>query len=269
MKKRKTNQLRLRTIGVLAILLLAAQSTQAVDYKGGEYDVTDDVDFMNIWDATTTTTVNLYANVSQYIYVHPGTILNIYSGNVTSFIALLINGSQHQIVTVYGTNFKVDGVPVPAGTDQFTPVPNYPGSVLTGTYENGDQINLRFVSDIPIHLQPVESQDEIKIDVKPDSNPNTINLKSRGVVPVALLTAGDFKAGDIDPGSVEFEGASPVRTTLCDVDGDGKMDMLFHFKTQDLVDLNEDSTDATLTATIDGVQIEATDSVRIVPQKKK
>jgi len=108
----------------------------------------------------------------------------------------------------------------------------------------------------------------IDIDIKPGGNPNNINLKSRGVVPVAALTTNDFDAGEIDPETVKFAGASPVRCKLCDVDGDGDDDMLFHFKTQDL-ELDENSTEATLMCeTFAGDTITGTDTVRVVPHKK-
>jgi hypothetical protein len=53
-----------------------------------------------------------------------------------------------------------------------------------------------------------------------------------------------------------------------DVDGDGDVDLLFHFKTQEL-QLDANSTEATLTgATTDGTPIEGTDTVKIVPKGK-
>jgi hypothetical protein len=105
----------------------------------------------------------------------------------------------------------------------------------------------------------------IDIDIKPGSDPNSINLKSKGVLPVAVLTTEDFDASTTDPGTVEFAGASPLRWALEDVDNDGDMDMLFHFKTQDL-DLDTNSTQATLTgATSNGwFIITGTDTVNIV-----
>jgi hypothetical protein len=109
---------------------------------------------------------------------------------------------------------------------------------------------------------------EVTIDIKPGSDPNSINLKSKGVVPVALLTTDDFDASDVDPDTVLFAGASPVRWTMEDVDGDGDVDMLFHFKTQEL-ELDAASTEATLTGdTVDGTHIQGTDSVNIVPKGK-
>ncbi|GAB4531879.1 MAG: hypothetical protein Kow0063_11720 [Anaerolineae bacterium] len=109
---------------------------------------------------------------------------------------------------------------------------------------------------------------EQAIDIKPGSDPNSINLKSKGVVPVAVLTTDDFDASTVDPGTVLFAGASPVRWTLEDVDSDGDMDMLFHFKTQEL-DLDAGSTEAYLTGyTQDGQFIWGVDAVNIVPKGK-
>jgi len=107
----------------------------------------------------------------------------------------------------------------------------------------------------------------VNIDIKPESDPNSINLKSKGVVPVAVLTTDSFNASAVDPETVAFAGAGAVRWTLEDVDGDGDLDMLFHFKTQNL-DLTEESTGATLTGTTyAGWDIQGTDTVNIVPTK--
>lgn len=109
---------------------------------------------------------------------------------------------------------------------------------------------------------------EVEIDIKPGSNPNSINLKSKGVVAVAVLTTVDFDTINIDPETVEFAGAQPLRWRVEDVDQDGDLDLLFHFETQEL-DLNEDSTEATLTGkTYEDDDITGTDYVRIVPPKK-
>jgi hypothetical protein len=102
------------------------------------------------------------------------------------------------------------------------------------------------------------------IDIKPGSDPNSINLGSRGVVPVAVLTTNEYDATLIDPETVLFAGASPVRWAVEDADGDGDMDLLFHFKTREL-DLDENSTEATLTGeNTDGNSFWGTDTVNIV-----
>lgn len=116
-----------------------------------------------------------------------------------------------------------------------------------------------------VELPPIEV--EVEIDIKPGSDPNSINLGSKGVVPVAVLTTDDFDANDVNPDTVTFAGAEPVRWTMEDVDGNGELDILFHFKTQEL-DLDENSTGATLTGeTWDGILILGTDTVNIVPKK--
>ena len=107
---------------------------------------------------------------------------------------------------------------------------------------------------------------EVTIDIKPGSYPNSINLKSRGKVPVAILTTDDFDAYDVDPVSCEFAGAYPLRWNMEDVDHDGDYDMLFHLMTQEL-NLTKESTEATMECeTFEGIQTTGTDSVNIVPK---
>lgn len=107
---------------------------------------------------------------------------------------------------------------------------------------------------------------EVEIDIKPGSYPNSINLGSKGVVPVAVLTTDDFDASTIDPATAVFASAAPLRWAMENVDGDGDMDVLFHFNTQEL-NLVENSTQATLTGnTTDGRHIKGTDTVSIVPR---
>jgi len=110
---------------------------------------------------------------------------------------------------------------------------------------------------------------ERPIDIKPCSDPNSINLKSKGVVPVAVLSTDGFDATSVDPATVTCAGAEPLRWTVEDVcPFDGKDDLLFHFKTQEL-NLDENSTEAILTGhTFDGVFIWGEDTVNIVPKGK-
>ena len=293
MKKRKTNHLKLLwAIGVLAILMLAAPSGWAQGYvdcepEGSPYNlVADDIDGVNIWpDAT----VNLYTSV-PYVFVAPGGILNIYAGSIDMLAVgtVIITGDTDADVTVYGTNFEADwqrnGTIVSLeGATEFTPLstPTYDsGSILIATDENGYSMILLCFSATPINLVDIEENEEndgLIIDIKPGSDTNCINLKSRGVVPVAVITSDDFQAGNINPDTVEFAGASPVRSSLCDVDNDGDMDMLFHFRTRKL-NLDKNSTEATLKAMLKGVSmlssataedvLKGTDNVKIMSSKK-
>ncbi|NIM95384.1 MAG: hypothetical protein GTO18_16940 [Anaerolineales bacterium] len=101
------------------------------------------------------------------------------------------------------------------------------------------------------------------LDIKPGTDKNKINLKSRGKVKVALLTTSYFDAFEVDPASVIFAGADPLTWLMDDVDLDGDVDILFSFKIQDLDDLNASSTEASIVGEISGDPFEFTDSVTI------
>jgi hypothetical protein len=112
---------------------------------------------------------------------------------------------------------------------------------------------------------------EVGIDIKPGSYPNSINLCSHGVVPIAILTDGDFDATTVDPSTVEFAGASvrvkgkgALQYSFEDVDGDGDLDSVAQIEVENL-GLGEGSTEATVTgSTFGGVEFEGTDTVNIV-----
>jgi hypothetical protein len=143
--------------------------------------------------------------------------------------------------------------------------------VFYGLYGYGATHTVAF-EDITVAGQlgepPLAPCFERAIDIKPGSDPNSINLKSKGVVPVAVLTTDGFDASDVDPVTVLFAGAAPLRWAMEDVDGDGDVDMLFHFEAQEL-DLTEGSTQAFLTGyTHGGEFIWGKDTVNIVPKDK-
>ena len=108
----------------------------------------------------------------------------------------------------------------------------------------------------------------VDIDIKPDSFPNSINPRSTGVIPVAILTTDSFDATTVDPATVLFGAtgteAAAVHSALEDVDGDGDTDMILHFNTQ-ATGIACGDTSASLTGeTIDGQMIEGSDSIKTV-----
>jgi hypothetical protein len=115
---------------------------------------------------------------------------------------------------------------------------------------------------------------EVEIDVKPGSDPNSINPKSKGKIPVAILSTMDFHApGGVDPGSLTF-GPTGDEASLAfcnpspeDVDGNGYDDLVCHFDTQATGFQCGDTEGILKGYTVDDVPIEGSDSVRIVPCK--
>jgi hypothetical protein len=113
----------------------------------------------------------------------------------------------------------------------------------------------------------------VKIDIKPNDFPNSINPKSRGVIRVAILTTDTFDATTIDPLSVRFgpDGAKETHNKghIEDANHDGDPDLVLHFKTQ-ATGITCGDTSASLTGeTFDGDPIQGSDAIKIVGCKKE
>lgn len=123
----------------------------------------------------------------------------------------------------------------------------------------------------------------VGIDIKPGSNPNSINLSSAGNIPVAILSTPTFDAPsqvDLDPpdpadrlslagASVNLIGKSEeFQCSNQDVNADGLLDLLCHFDTLTITLLEPGDTVAVVEGkTVDGRPIFGEDSVRIVPDQ--
>lgn len=74
------------------------------------------------------------------------------------------------------------------------------------------------------------------IDIKPGSDSNRLNPESKGVTSVAILSTSTFAATTVDPLSVKF-GPNQAQTLgrghIHDVNGDGRLDLVVHFNTEE------------------------------------
>lgn len=92
------------------------------------------------------------------------------------------------------------------------------------------------------------------LDIKPESCPNPISTKGKGIFPVAILGTEVFDVSQVDPASVLLEGVAPLRWSMEDVatpyepivgkgdaydcneyGSDGYVDLTFKFDVQEVV----------------------------------
>jgi len=139
-----------------------------------------------------------------------------------------------------------------------------------GTVSIGDPLNFGITPGIEVSFEfsDAPSGDEVvEIDVKPGRDPNAVNPRSKGVIPVAVLGSVDFDATQVDFSTVAFGpgGASPIHGGhVEDVNGDGFFDTVLHFKTQE-TGIQCGDIEATLTGeTFGGEAITDSDTIKTV-----
>jgi hypothetical protein len=138
-----------------------------------------------------------------------------------------------------------------------------------------------FIDNI-CHDVPGVTGPSFALDIHPTSCPNPVNLKSRGVTPMAILGLGLDDVSEIDVSTIQIAGVSPVRSHIADVatpvingedcecnelEGDGIDDLTLKFKTQELLmalDLTPTSDPIPVTLTgqlLDGTPFEISDCI--------
>lgn len=177
-----------------------------------------------------------------------------------------------------GSNHRYD-----ARIDNFKPesdgrvivgVSNYPryfsngGVTYNNTVRNGDY-TLVVTGVTPEALV-------VNIEVKPGSEGAwaPINPKSRGKVPVAVLSSDTFDAMTVDPNTLMFgKTGSEASLSRCgkngeDVNGDGRLDLVCHFSNQ-AAGFDAYTAEGVLTGSLeDGTNIIGQAPLKVVPNKR-
>lgn len=126
----------------------------------------------------------------------------------------------------------------------------------------------------------------VPVDIKPTSCPNPLNIKSKGVLPVAILGTEDFDVMNVDPTTVRLVGVAPLRWAYEDVatpvdqgsdrcdcttlGPDGYLDLTLKFDTEAIVAVLGTVYDWEIRVlrltgmTFDPTPIEGADCVRII-----
>jgi hypothetical protein len=128
----------------------------------------------------------------------------------------------------------------------------------------------------------------VSIDIKPESCPNPLNVKSKGKLPVAILGTETFEVTMINLDTIRLNGVEPIKTRFedvaqpsalepCDCEDYGLdyyEDVVLTFDRQDIIATLEDVQDGqevplTLTGNLlDGTRIEGIDCVLIKDKGK-
>ena len=116
----------------------------------------------------------------------------------------------------------------------------------------------------------------VDLDILPSDDPNllTVNMKSNGRLPVAILGSEDYNVNNIDVNSISINDMIfPVKEARVEKDenGDGLLDLVIHFSRRDVISglglvPDEVPVDITVTATtVTGGPLSGTDSVIPMP----
>ena len=143
------------------------------------------------------------------------------------------------------TNTVVATVPIESGARDIAITPDgafayfahfesEAGLTVIETATNTITATLRTVDGFAIAITPEPQAIEVRVDILPADKKNRINLRSNGNIAVAVLSTKKFDATQVDWETVTFGPRDATelhrRSHVRDVDRDGDMDFVLHFK---------------------------------------
>lgn len=172
---------------------------------------------------------------NAFIYVPLGSVLRVNLPPNTSAFGL--NWSMYEIPGM--TTFRLstgdvfhpppEHIPNGTGPEFFGVTSDQPIAWVEFSLSSTDL----FMDNFSFVTRPMQ----VSIDIKPGSASNPVNPVSEGVIPVVLLAGPGFSTGSIDRQSLRF-GVAGTEAQLAgysnaDVNGDGQLDLMLHFRTAD------------------------------------
>jgi FG-GAP-like repeat len=186
------------------------------------------------------------------------------------------DGDGHQDIAAVNQNINTVSILLGQGDGTFAAAQDFevggtPASITVGDFNGDGRPDLATANvsgTVSILINNTPAAIVVTIDIKPGNFPNSINPTSKGVIPTAILTTDTFDATTVDPLSVRFgrSGAreSHGRSHIEDADGDGDLDLVLHFRTQDTGIVCEDTSVFFTGETFGGQAIQGTDSIKTV-----
>jgi hypothetical protein len=107
----------------------------------------------------------------------------------------------------------------------------------------------------------------VQMDIRPGNRMNRINLRSKGVIPLAILSTATFDATAVDPASLELgpREAQPLTSSLEDVNHDGRLDLLVHVREQQTGIQTGDTMLCLSGQTFEGTAVRGCDTIFLLP----
>ncbi|MGE5240066.1 MAG: pre-peptidase C-terminal domain-containing protein [Bacteroidota bacterium] len=172
---------------------------------------------------------------------------------------------------------RIDNFLLPATGTYTVGVSSYPRRFTDGGGLMSSSLNSKSNGDYTLIISGVSPPVlQINIDIKPGDGDSAapINPKSKGKIPVALLSSAEFNAVTVKTDSLRFgPTGSEASLSACgndgeDVNGDGLLDLVCHFDNQRAAFSATDEEGIVKGMTDDGRAFEGRGRLKVVPAKR-